>query len=235
MPTKFFYNNKTGIIWPTRQVLIFAFAVLVTIAMFVFISDLKAAILSEPDDGSKANFDKLYRNINVLIENSDENYRIINYNLGNSDEFGRFLVGFDRNWNNEKQVTNDGNIYRPTKGCGISACLCLYTKTSKWNKDHSRNENVKSCRSDGLAGKNIIFTSEGSDDLIPRTIGISREDGNDHYLVFDGADWGVQRLYIEKTTKDSTINIYIAKIDTDDPNNPANKRKLKIDTARETT
>jgi len=233
MYSTFFKKNKKGFTIGIKEAVLLAFAAILVLAMFSFFFQLKDAFLSEPDDGSKTNFDRIYSSIKDLIKSSDsKDYKVINYFLADK----KFIVGFDRDWDDNTNVVDfyvqGDNIYKSSK-CGVSACLCLYSADSGWDKSNNKDKNVILCRSDDIAGKNVIFSSEGSENVEPRTKGIARVDGKDHYLVFDGKDWKVQRLYIEKTTIDTKIYFYISTIDTDNLNDPANKRKLEIDNLRQ--
>jgi len=211
--------------WTLREAVELLFAGALVLGILLFGFKVQSAILTEPDDGSRANFETLYSEIIELVENSaEQDYKIINYFIAD----GKFLVGFDTNWDNPI------DIYRPLTKCGNSACLCLYSGDDKWKESNKRNEELITCRSDGLSKKNVTFYSEGDESIEPRTIASLRPDGNRHFLVFDGDDWEIERLYIEKEFIKATKTnlIYITRIDENNALDIPNIRKKTIDASR---
>ncbi|MBI2655905.1 hypothetical protein HYX06_05795 [Candidatus Woesearchaeota archaeon] len=211
--------------------------ILCTAGVYVLLNvgtTLYAATLSEEDEGSKANLNRLYNNINTLLENNEQRaYIEDNYYLG----AGRILAGFDTSWDETRESIDfpywdDYNIYKPSS-CGTSACLCLYTDDWDPRTAQNRNKGVLECRSGAFSGKNTIFLSEmGS--ITPKTKGTPREDTNGNYLIFYGDEWGTQPIYIEKEYKkdENKHYIYISKIDRENDNDPAMLRKRQIDTSK---
>jgi hypothetical protein len=124
----------------------------------------------------------------------------------------------------------------------------LYRGDWEPRKPNKRDEGVIECLSDAFVGKNVVFLSEGSNKVKPRTAGLKREDVEGNYLVFFGeptiADtkritvrseyrWAIEEIYIEKFYDGEKYYIYISKIDETDPEDPANKRKTAIDLNKE--
>ena len=232
MHSIFFKNNKKGT-WTLKEVIILFFAAFLIIATFGFFNELQAAFFSQKDDGSIANFERLYSTEKELMESTDaKDYRTINYFIGKN----KVLVGFDTDWKGDKEKIVDkfiwdSVIYKPFK-CGNAACLCLYTDDWKPDDAAKRDKGVIECLSSVFSGKNIVFLSEGDDKIEPRTAGLPREDIKGNYLVFYGKDWGTKPIYIEKIYKDGKYYIYISKINLDDSKDPANIRKKEIDKSR---
>ncbi len=215
----FFFSkkNKKGMEMQLSEIIMLVFGGLILIALIAFIYNLQAAVLSEPDEGSIANFNRLYKTIKELIESSDDrNYRVINFFTNRENT----LVGFDTDWyedpsemkiiaDGESYLGDDEPIYRPFK-CGNSACLCLYDM--KITQDpNKRNEGIIECRSDGLSSKNIEFV----DLNLYRGLSILER---------------VVPIYIEKTYgTDKKYVIYINRIDITNLDDEANIRKKDID------
>ena len=215
--------------------------IIIAVLTFGFLYKVYAAFFSEKDDGSKANFERLYGLVKEVMESkSDSTYLIDSFDMGND----RIFVGFDTRWENQKEVAgteidvngafmvDSFNIYKPFK-CGNSACLCLYTTDWEPMDSNKRDKGVLSCRSEAFAGKDVIFLSEGRD-VNPKTAGVAREDTNGNYLVFFGEGFNKpQRLYIEKKydSIQKKYYIYISKINEEDPNDPVYARKNWIDSA----
>ena len=226
--------NKKGM-WTLTEIVIMVFAALLVIGTFGFFDKLYAATVGQEDDGSIANFDKLYETTQELIESSSEkDYKLLNYFLGEDKNF----IGFDTIWVDTKEIvdirwlsnawlnSDDLNAYKPFK-CGNSACLCLYT--DDWSPDDpaKREKGVLSCKSQVFSNKKVIFLSQqGTANGVPRT-----DVSNSLYMVFFGDNIKISRIYIEKVydkTKD-TYFIFVSKIDENNPNDPAMKRKTAID------
>ena len=228
MSYRFFRKNKLGDTWISKETVVLLVVGFIILLFSVFIGNLYASTISEKDDGSKANLDRIYDDIKILIEKPAKAYHTDNYFIGE----GNTLVGFDTQWDDSKKVINlplwpDSNIYKPFK-CGNSACLCLYNKNWEPNSATKRNQGVLSCRSEIFAGKDIVFLSEGGD-VEPKTKGVSREDVSGSYLVLEG-DGKVHFIYIEKDyRKESKYYIYISSINEDKDDDPANIRKKQID------
>ncbi len=230
--------------WGMKEIVIL---VLCAIGVYILLSvgsTLYAATISQKDEGSKANLNRLYNNVKTLLENNEPRaYIEDNYFLGED----RIMVGFDSNWDNSKKIIDvpswpDSNIYKPSL-CGTSACLCLYSDDWDPKTAQNRNKGVLECRSEAFADKNIIFFSEGGS-IQPKTIGTQRLDANGNYLIFcngetdklacAGNKWEVQNIYIEKEYKkdENKYYIYISKINKDNPNDPATRRKQHIDSSK---
>ncbi|MBI4452421.1 hypothetical protein HY637_03255 [Candidatus Woesearchaeota archaeon] len=226
-----FFKHKKGLedsgTWGLKEI-----AILVLCAFGVYIilsvtSTLYAATLSQKDEGSKANLNRLYNNIKLLLENSEPRaYIEDSYFLGEN----RVLVGFDTYWDETREIIDfrlwdDYNVYKPSL-CGTSACLCLYTNDWDPRTAENRNKELLQCRSEAFVGKNIIFFSEGGN-INPKTKGTQREDMNENYLIFYGDEWETQQIYIEKEYKkeENKYYIYISKINKQNQNDPATLRK----------
>lgn len=211
-----------------REAVYLAFSAIILLTLSSFGSKLYGAIVGEKDDGSLANMNRLYGAVKELTGSKcDKDYMLMNYFLSND----RYLVGFDTKWNDQIKAERSYQIYRPFK-CGTSACLCLYDSESTWYESDNRGEDVVSCRSDGISGKNIIFKSE-SNPIRIGTIGNKRSDHGDSYLVFNGDHWedkkmSSQQIYIEKEKKGDDIHFYISPIDITNSNDPANQRRSSI-------
>jgi hypothetical protein len=215
-----------------EEAIILGLVAFLVIVSFGFFNKLQASVLSQKDDGSIANFDRLYNNVEKLLESQEsEDYLIDNYFLGNN----RRLVGFDTEWDEQREIVelnirDDLNLYKPFK-CGNSACICLYN--NDWDPENAanRDKGVLGCRSETFSGKNVLFSSEGSD-ITPKTKGIARQDARDNYLIFFGENFKIQRIYIEKIylSDQNKYLIYISRIDEDNNDDPVTKRKQIIDT-----
>jgi len=250
MPIRF-QNSKKGM--DLKEAAYLVFAAILVIALYAFFTKLQGVIQGNKDDGSMANYDRLYEAMRDMIKNdlnSDKDskeYIIMNYYLG----IDHYLVGFDTTWSNNLVVAAGDNIFKPFK-CGNAACLCLYEGRGVWKDAADRDTQVQSCRSDELVGQNIIFSSEGAESVIPRTAGEKRADGNTHYLVLYGRPklltlakvfrkehriWEVAQIYVEDSynAKSKTHTIYLSSIDTSNPAHPATKRKMEIDAGKKLT
>lgn len=220
--------------------MIFA-GILIAALTFGFLYKVYGAFFSDKDDGSKANFERLY-SLTAKLMDSGSNTAYLIDSLDINDD--KLFVGFDTEWNNQKKVADmkvsfkdsfrmfSINIYKPYK-CGNSACLCLYTTHWEPEDSNKRDKGVLSCRSEAFAGKDVIFLSDGQG-VVPKTAGLIREDVNGNYLVFYGEGFKApQRLYIEKRYDaiQKKYYIYISKINEDDPNDPVYLRKKWIDDA----
>ena len=240
MQRKFFKKKNGNVeLWEIIMLVFGAFLVVVLVKVFFF--DLPAALFSQKDDGSIANFDsKLYLSIKEMMQENSDGYRIQNYFIGKK----RILIGFDSNWDDNKQIIEGNflqkfgigifgktNVFKPFK-CGTSACLCLYTTSIEKGESNKRDAGVLECRSDIFAGKDVVFMSEGGE-VEPKTAGVKRSDAEGNYLFLYGDQWQVQRIYIEKRTDGKRIYIYISKIDESKSDDTANRRKLLIDSQKQ--
>lgn len=225
-----FFKSKTGD-WTLVNAIVMVLAALLVLGIFGFFNRAQGALLSQKDDGSIANFERLYSEIKELIESSAVlDYGKTNYLIGD----GKILVGYDTNWNENKDIimrykVKGYKLYKPFQ-CGNAACLCLYTADWKPGDQSKRDDGVISCRSETFANKNVVFLSEGGN-VIPTTAGLKRDD-NGYYLVFYGDEWKTQQTYIEKYFDGSKTYIYISKINVNDPKDPANIRKTKIEDSK---
>jgi len=254
----FLKKNKKGFKWTLNEVIILAFAGFILVGMILFFFKLQSVVLSQPDDGSIANFDRLYTQVKELVESSDtQDYRVINYFIGKE----RILVGFSSDWDESKEpsVNDDApkysgkniimlyrdipikfdKLYKPFT-CGTSACLCLYREKIP-TAPNKKNDGLLKCRSDGISDKTIDFFNEHSNEdedyfVIPEKLFTETYDGFTilYYFRFGGSS-KVNPLYIEKTFDEltSTNNIYMSEIDTTDDQNVANLRKIDIDESRQ--
>ncbi len=239
MYPKSFRRNKRGATEIPIEV-VYLFVVGLLLVVFIgFFGSLYAATLSQKDDGSKANFYRIYSDIEKFMKSSNSREgRVDNYYLGKD----YVLIGFDTNWDDNKDIIpgtlkifGGYNFYKPFK-CGNSACLCLFIKNQQESGDSSkRDQGIADCSSEAFSGKNVAFLSEGGE-VTPKTRGIQRTDTNGNYLVFYGEDWGTQRIYIEKEYKkeDNRYYIYISKINENKYDDPANARKRVTDNSKQT-
>ena len=233
MVSKYSKNKRASTTF-LEEVAILVLVVILLIPVLGFFSKLFAAQFSEKDDGSKANFDRLYNEIKQLMDDpSPKAYTTFNYFIGND----KILVGFDYNWDGNKQVINhrlwpDANIYK-SFSCGNSACICLYNNNWKPKDAAKRDQGKISCGSDIFAGKDVVFFREGSN-IAPKTLGLPRDDANGNYLVLYGEDWKLQPLYIEKDyrEREGKYYIYISKISEGKSDDPASIRKTAIERSR---
>lgn len=235
MMSRFFVRSRKGDSQFLFMVIEFAIgALLVTYILSYLILKVVTGISSSKDDGSHSNFEnKLYFSLREMMQNTQSDYRIMNYFIGSD----KILVGFDTEWDENKAIISKSfadtiffrksNLFRPF-ACGTAACLCLYTTKIEKGSSNKRDEGVIDCKSDIFAGKKVVFSAEGGD-VTPKTAGLKRDYGLGNYLFLNGADWKVQRLYVEKTHEGGKYSIYISKIDEDNPNDPAAKRKNLID------
>ena len=215
-----------------EEIVILVVVAFIVLGTFGFFNEIYAAVVSQKDDGSIANFERFYANLKELIDSkSNRDYKIGNYFIGSD----KILVGFDTKWSDKAEIVpgtlkifGGYNLYKPFK-CGSGACLCLYE--SKLSTDSAkRDANVISCRSESFFGKNVVFLSEGGN-VEPKTKGLPRADSKGNYLVFYGKDWKVQEIYIEKFFDGGKTYIYVSKIDTTKSDDPANVRKKAIDSS----
>lgn len=194
MHINFFKKNKKSFM-AVNELIILVLAVPLFIGMIWFFYKLQGAILSDPDDGSIANFDRLYEEIVELMESSDSTgYKEISYFIPKD----KMLVGFGNKPGQDTLISmsldislTPDPIYKPS-ACGNSACLCLYDGVSQ--KEEEKNTGVIKCRRDGISDKKLIFTSPGLFH-IPLEPGHSR----------------IKQIYIEKSF-DGFSNNYIIRI-----------------------
>ncbi len=213
----FFYKkNRKGVQWLTSETIIFFFGAILLIATIAFFFRLQSAVFADEDDGSKANLKRLNEEIKELLGTSySKDYKIINYFIGEH----RMLLGFDRDANGGYTLIaasgdimfSVGPVYKPFD-CGNSACLCLYDGAPS-HETAKRDQGVLRCEREGT-GKNLVFSGSNIFKI-----------GNLESLTHR-----TKHIYIEKTEQPKgTYNIYINVIDTSDPNDEANKRKIGID------
>ena len=229
MQSKFFKINKKGDVSIFWEFISIVAAVLLVTALFVGLINKLSAIGSQKDDGSIANFNRLYSNIQKLMENS-KSKACIEDNYFLSKKYKHRLVGFDTKWDDKKGVISgtlsNYNVYKPFI-CGNSACICLYMPNWKPEDSAKRDQGIVDCRSDIFAGKGFIFLGEIN--VEPKTRGVKRDDIG-QYLALFGEDWGLQPIYIEKEYKkeENKYYIYISKINNDKEDDSANIRKKQI-------
>ena len=209
-----------------QEAIILAFAAVLILVLFLFFGKLQSVFLSKPDEtGSIGSFRSLSAKIEELLESPDDNdYRLFNYFIAKDKVLVKFDTGEDFNYPHMNVIASSLEIsygandrfYKPFKGCGNSACLCLYGGVPP--EAHERDKNVVECTRDGMSDKNIIFTFSP----------IFHIGGGYNY------DQRLNLLYIEKNFdgRNGIYNIYISPIDTNDNNDPANIRKKVIDASR---
>ena len=229
-------KNKSGDTWTLREIVTIVLAAIIVIGLAAFLYEIQAAIFQKKDDGSIANFDRLYPEIKDLMTSTEpRDYKIINYYL--SSDY--VIVGFDTEWDNQKKVAygslRNYNIYKPSK-CGTSACICLYNDEWSPSESSTADKGLINCRSEIFSGKNVVFMSEGGDQNVNENtlynIGLPRDDNNGNFLIYYSDYFGVKQLYIEKyqKTDENKYYIYISTIDAKNyPGSEAIKRKKEID------
>ena len=236
-----FLKKKFGSVELWEIIMLIFGSLLVVVLVKVFFFDLPSALFSQKDDGSITNFDsKIYTSLKELMQTNSDGYKIQNYFIGRK----RILIGFDSNWDDNRQVIEGNflqksgigifgknNVFKPFK-CGTSACLCLYTTSIEKGESNKRDAGVLECRSEIFSGKDVVFISEGST-ANPKTAGVKRDDAEGNYLFLYGEQWQVQRIYIEKRYDGKRNYIYISKIDESNMEEPANRRKLLIDSQKQ--
>ena len=239
MQINFFRKNKRGdVTWIPRETVVLVVVGVLLIFTYIFFSDLYAATLSKKDDGSNANFNRIYSDIDKFMKSSNLiEGKIYNFYLGKN----YVLIGFDTRWDDNKDIIpgtfkifGGYNFFKPFK-CGNSACLCLFVKNQQVSGEEAkRDQGIVGCSSEAFAGKNVVFLSEGGG-VTPKSRGIQRTDANGNYLVFYGEDWGTQPLYIEKNYKkeENRYYIYISKINENKYDDPANIRKKAADNSKQ--
>jgi len=222
MYTIFSKKNKKSLEMSFKAVIMVVIAVFLGIMLFQLGDKLYAAFFGESDDGSRANFDRLYSKILELLKSQyDEDYRKIKYFIVED----KILAMFSTNWDETNADMNTisrpvhmfgKNLYKPFNKCGNSACICLYKDELPYEPE-KRHENLLDCRSDGLAGKNIIFIN------IFRT-----------QQIQDYDDSPIQEILIVKKFEPDTktYGILIYKIDTTSDVDPGNIEKKRIDASR---
>ena len=225
----FSVSGRGGQTWILKEIAVMVLVAIIIIATVTFFNKVWAVFNSKKDDGSIANFDRLYNDVKDLLESPDAMaYKLDPFFIGS----GKILMGFDTNWDDQKNsvVGTLFNAYKPFK-CGNGACICLYTSDWKPNDPAKRDQGVVSCRSEAFRDKDIAFISEGSD-VKPKTSGTKRTDIKGNYFVFYGNEWKSQYLYIEKFSSGSRTYIYVSSIDVNNDNDPANIRKKSIDNSK---
>jgi len=150
-----------------REAVILVLAGILLVGLVIFFYKLQSALLSDPDDGSKANFQRLHKEVKKLLESSDleDTEKTFSYFIGED----HVIVGFDTNWNNAEgqeeyadnvlfayQVYLRDDLYKPFD-CGVSACLCLYRTDSLPDEPDESSKGLVECRRSGFVGKNIVF------------------------------------------------------------------------------
>ena len=141
----------------------------------------------------------------------------MNYFIGEK----KLLLGFNKDANgNYALIAGSGDImfavgpvYKPFD-CGNSACLCLYNGAPS-NEINKRDQGLLRCEREGT-GKNLAFSS-------PNIFKIGNLESLTHRT---------KQIYIEKTKKPDSYDIYIDVIDTSNPNDQSNVRKTGIDASR---
>ena len=219
MRTIFFKKSRKGIEWLTSETIIFFFGAILLIALVAFFLRLQSALFAEEDDGSIANLKRLNEEIKDLLGTSDDkpHYKIINYFIGEE----KILLGFNKDANGDYALIASsgtpsltvGPVFKPFD-CGNSACLCLYNGAPS-HETSKRDQGVLRCEREGT-GKNLVFSGSNIFKI-----------GN-----LESLTRRTKQIYIEKTKQGDNYNIYINVIDTSNPNDEANKRKIGIDASR---
>jgi len=216
---RYLTKNKKGTIM-IQEAIILAFAAFILLFMITFLYNIYKASSVESDDGSKANFDALYEQVKLqMYASNDHNSMVMNYYINKKFK----LLGFDTGATTDFALIarDDGSsswradAYKPSE-CGQSACLCLYDDDPS-SKPEESHKGVLKCRYDGMADKNVVF---------------SRTDMFSEVTFAREIELGL--IYIEKTKLiDGRYEIYINDIDTEDKDDPANKRRKSLGSIRE--
>ncbi len=221
----YFHQSRKGAL-TLNETIMLVFAFLVVLGLWAFSSKLYAAVFTEKDDGSLANFEKLYAALKEILQTNEKPYTILNYFLGEN----KALVAFDTSA--EKIATTIPNIetlYKPF-ACGKAACICLYD-TDRWSPSEMANpdKGVISCKSQDFSGKNINFYALPG--APPQTSGKEGAANSARYVVYKGdKNTPVFRLYVGKqVATNNQYGIYISPIDESNPQDPATDRKSAFD------
>lgn len=226
MAASLLISNKKAIKLALSETVVLVIAAILVLASFGVLWKLYGAIVSEKDDGSLANFERLYATIKEISESNEKNYAVINYYLGKD----KALIAFDTIWDENKKTSNalstfsfgETNLYKPY-ACGNAACICLYD-SNIWKPGDkvNRDAGVLGCRSEAFAKKSATFQSAKGP--VPQTLGTSRGD-NALYAVFKGdSTKEVFRLYIDKKVVGESLTIYLAPIDESNKQDPSTIR-----------
>jgi len=164
----FFKKKKKGFITLQEAIILF-FGALILVGMIWFMVKLYSLFISDPDDGSIANFRRLHKEVIKLLEDQDSYPQTKQLNYFTSKDY--VVVGFDTEWDafkgKEKHYRNlifgelgivKDQLFKPLR-CGNSACLCLYKKGDLPSEPQDSERKLVECKLEGLADKTIIFGS----------------------------------------------------------------------------
>lgn len=210
------FKNKKGL--TLEEGITFALVVFIILfAVFPFVDNLYAAMMSETDDGSIVNFEKrLAPAVQSLLTNSDKlAYTQINYFLG----AGNAVIGYNKIWNSEENLNIIGLKLEKPASCGDKACLCFF-KQSKKGAPLSGDPYKPCIKLDKvkyfLKDKDNTVAYETELSVIPGDSFYNSDTFNKEvykYLLLSGNTFKSQAIYIEKYENSAgEIILYLAPI-----------------------
>ncbi|RLG44577.1 MAG: hypothetical protein DRN81_04240 [Thermoproteota archaeon] len=118
--------------------------VLVSMLMFVVIKFIVGVTSSLTDNRGHTEraFDSLMIDVDIVRE-APNNYSSINYPMTIEDDY--YIVAFDHDYQPQRMLLIDNNVYHKPTMCLDMACVCLYDDEPAPDED-DKNDNIIKCR-----------------------------------------------------------------------------------------